>query len=87
MSPLVQLLKAVRSLGLKPPLRKPALKNLRSAGQGYSEGNFYKAEFHEADLDKIFEFMGTRRGKKAEEVEEILNLISEMYNKGGGRFL
>ena len=86
MSPLVQLLKAVRSLGLKPPLRKPALKNLRSAGKGYSENNYYKAEFHEEDLDKIFDLMGSSRGKKAEEVEEILNLVSEMYNKGGGRF-
>tara|TARA_R110002051_G_C8397311_1_gene447886 strand:+ start:77 stop:337 length:261 start_codon:yes stop_codon:yes gene_type:complete len=86
MSPLMQLLKAVRGLGLKAPLRKPALQNLRSAGKGYSEGNWNKAEFHEADLDKIFDLMGTRRGKKAEEVESVLNLLSEMYNKGGGRF-
>ena len=86
MSPLVQLLKSVRKLGIKPPLRKPALQNLRSAGKGYSQGNMDMADFHEADLDKIFKLMGSNRGDKAVEVEDILDLLSEMYNKGGGRF-
>jgi len=86
MSPLIRLLQAVRKLGIKPPLRKPALQNLRSAGKGYSQKNMEMADFHETSLDQIFEFMGSNRGAKAEEVEDILDLLTNMYMKGGGRY-
>lgn len=86
LSPLLQLLKAVRGTGLKPPLRRPILKTMRSAGKGSSKrkGNPLMTEFHESELDELLALAGENRFENPY-FDDVLDIITEMYERGGMR--
>jgi hypothetical protein len=88
MNPLLSaLFRKMRGIGLPRDVRQMATPLMRGEAKGLARGTYKKGDLTSKQsqaLDRILEMGGTSRYDDPR-IEDVLDLLQEMYMKGGGR--